>query len=130
MDQEFSEEEIGKIAVDCAVRLHMAVGPGLFESVYEVLLVGQLQERGLSVERQVGIPINFEDQYFKEGFRADIVIERKVILELKSVESLHHAHKKQLITYLKLSGMKLGFLLNFGAPLMKDGISRIIHGNL
>jgi GxxExxY protein len=125
-----NENEIGRIIVDCAVRLHMALGPGLLESVYEVLLAHQLQKAGLKVKRQVSIPIEFEGIRFDEGFRADIIVEDKVIIELKSVESLSKAHKKQVLTYLKLTGMKLGFLLNFGEAIMKDGIHRIINGKI
>jgi len=127
---EMTENEIGKIIVDCAVRLHMELGPGLFESVYEVLLVHLLQEAGLKVERQVPIPIQFRGIRFDEGFRADIIVEDKVILELKSIESVSKAHKKQVLTYLKLTGKKLGYLLNFGEGMMKDGISRIMNGQI
>ena len=127
---EMTENEIGKIIVDCAVRLHMELGPGLFESVYEVLLVHLLQEAGLKVERQVPIPIHFRGIQFDEGFRADIVVEDKVILELKSVETVNKAHKKQVLTYLKLTDKKLGYLLNFGEGMMKDGISRILNGQI
>ena len=123
-----NENEIGKIVVDSAVRLHIALGPGLLETVYEVLLTHQLQKSGLKVRRQAPIPIEFEGIHFDEGFRADMVVENKVIIELKSVESVSKAHKKQVLTYLKLSGMKLGFLLNFGEAVMKDGIDRIING--
>jgi len=124
------ENEIGTVVVDCAVRLHMELGPGLLESVYEVLLVHMLQEAGLKVERQVPIPIEFHGIRFEEGFRADIVVENAVILELKSIETVSNAHKKQVLTYLRLTGKKLGVLLNFGEEVMKDGISRIINGNL
>jgi GxxExxY protein len=125
-----NENEIGRIIVDCAVRLHIALGPGLLETVYEVLLAHELQEAGLKVARQVSIPIEFHGIRFEEGFRADLVVEDKVILELKSVESVTKAHKKQVLTYLKLTGMKLGFLLNFGEATMKDDISRIINGTI
>lgn len=123
-----TENEIGKIVVDCAVQLHIELGPGLLESVYEVLLAHMLKERGLSIERQVPVPIKFHDILFEEGFRADIIVEGKVILELKSVDHTNNAHKKQVLTYLKLTGMKLGYLLNFGEELMKDGISRVLNG--
>jgi len=125
-----NENEIGRIIVDRAVRLHIALGPGLLETVYEVLLEHQLQEAGLKVKRQVPIPIEFEGIRFEEGFRADLVVEDKVIVELKSVENVSKAHKKQVLTYLKLTGMKLGFLLNFGEAVMKDGIHRIINGTI
>jgi GxxExxY protein len=125
-----TENEIGKIIVDCAVRLHKELGPGLLESVYEVLLAHELRQRGLKAERQVPIPIVFHGITFDEGFRADIVVEDKVIAELKSAEAVNKAHKKQVLTHLKLSKMKLGYLLNFGAALMKDGISRILNGQV
>ena len=108
-----TENEIGKIVVDCTMRLHIELGPGLLESVYEVLLAHMLRERGLRVDRQVPIPIEFHGLRFEEGFRADIIVENKVILELKSVDHTNNAHKKQVLTYLKLTGMKLGYLLNF-----------------
>lgn len=125
-----SENEIGAIVVDCAVKVHMRLGPGLLESVYEAVLAYELGRRGLSVERQVPIPIYYDDMCFEVGFRADVIVNRKVILELKSVECITNAHKKQLLTYLRLTGMKLGYLLNFGEALMKDGITRTINGQL
>jgi GxxExxY protein len=125
-----TENEIGEIVVDCAVKLHMRLGPGLLESVYETVLCYELQKRGLSVQRQVPIPITYDNMLFTEGFRADLIVDGKVILELKSVEQVTKAHKKQLLTYLRLSGRKVGYLLNFGEALMKDGISRIISGCL
>ena len=125
-----NENDIGTIIIDCAVQLHKITGPGLFESVYEVLLAKMIEEHGLQVDRQVTIPIQFKGINFKEGFRADVIVEKKVILELKSIEKICPAHNKQLLTYLKLSNLKLGYLLNFGAPLMKEGITRMINGTL
>ena len=125
-----TENEIGRIVVDCAVNLHKELGPGLLESVYEVLLAHELEERGLNVKRQVEVPIIHKGIKFKEGFRADIIINDKVILELKSVEKASKVHAKQLLTYLKLTNLKLGFVLNFGEPLMKNGIKRLINGYL
>jgi len=125
-----NENDIGAIIVDCAVQLHKDLGPGLLETVYEVALAWKLEKRGLSVQRQVPISIQYEGRTFDEGFRADLIVEGKVIVELKSVEQVHPAHKKQLLTYLRLTGMKLGYLLNFGEALMKDGITRTIHGQL
>ena len=125
-----NENEIGQIVVDRAIQLHKTLGPGLLESVYEVLLAHELKQAGLKVERQVPIRIVYAGHVFEEGFRADIIVENKVLLELKSVEKIHKAHPKQVLTYLKLTGMKLGFLLNFGEALMKDGIHRIINGTL
>jgi len=126
---EMHENEIGTVIVDCAVHLHQNLGPGLLETVYEALLARKLEQRGLSVQRQVPIAIEYEGQKFDEGFRADLIVERKVIVELKSVETIHPAHKKQLLTYLRLTGM-IGYLLNFGEALMKDGITRTIQGDL
>ncbi|MBP7051398.1 MAG: GxxExxY protein [Phycisphaerae bacterium] len=125
-----TENEIGKIVVDSAVRLHKELGPGLLETVYEVLLAHELQQRGLHVERQVSIPIAFHGIRFDEGFRADMIVEGRVVLELKSVEKTTNTHKKQVLTYLRLTGFKLGYLLNFGEGLMKDGISRILNGQV
>ena len=123
-----NENEIGRIIVDRAVHLHMALGPGLLETVYEVVLAHELQDRGLAVERQVPVPVRHKGMYFEEGFRADMLVAGKVILELKSVERVSAAHKKQLQTYLRLTGCKLGYLLNFGDALMKDGITRCVNG--
>ncbi|MCG2753413.1 MAG: GxxExxY protein [Desulfobacteraceae bacterium] len=125
-----TENEIGEIVVDCAVRLHKELGPGLLESVYEVLLAHELETKGLDVRRQVPIPIKYGGITFDEGFRADIIVEGKVILELKSVEVTSKVHKKQVLTYLKLTDAKLGYLLNFGEALMKDGITRLINGKI
>ncbi len=125
-----NENEIGKIVVDECIQLHRALGPGLLESLYEITLARRLEKKGLVVVRQASVPIKFEGENFDEGFRADLIIEGKVILELKSVEKISPAHKKQLLTYLKLTGLKLGFLLNFGDELMKNGITRTINGSL
>ena len=122
------EDEIGDVVVDEAISIHRAVGAGLLERVYEVLLAHALERRGLGVERQVPIPIECLGHRFDEGFRADVVVGRKVILELKSCRSVIRAHQKQLLTYLRLSNTRLGYLLNFGEPLMKDGITRIVNG--
>jgi GxxExxY protein len=122
------ENEIGKWVVDAAVKVHRELGPGLLETVYEVVLARELEHRGLRVERQVPVPIVYEGVRFEEGFRADIIVEGKVILELKSVEQHNKVHSKQVFTYLKLKGLKLGFVLNFGANLMKEGIERVVNG--
>lgn len=124
------ENEIGTIVVNCAIQLHRALGPSLLETVYEVTLARHLEKHGLAVDRQVAIPIEFEEEKFDEGFRADLIVEGKVIIELKSVERASPVHKKQLLTYLKLTGLKLGYLLNFGDELMKNGITRTINGKL
>lgn len=124
------ENEIGTVIVESALQLHRDLGPGLLESVYEAALARRLEKRGLKVRRQVSIPIELDGERFDEGFRADLVVEGKVIVELKAVERPNPAHKKQLLTYLKLSGLKLGYLLNFGEELMKSGITRVINGKL
>lgn len=123
-----TENEIGTVVVDSALALHRELGPGLLESVYEVILAHELRQRGLQVERQVPVPIEYRGIKFEEAFRADILVEGKVVLELKSIEQVTRAHKKQLQTYLRLTGHKLGFLLNFGEALMKRGITRAVNG--
>ena len=123
-----TENEIGKIVVDCAFQVHTKLGPGLLESVYEIALAHELKKRGLAVERQVSIPVVYDGISFDEGFRADIVVAGLVILELKSVEEVHRVHKKQLLTYLRLAEKRLGYLINFGAELIRDGITRVSNG--
>ena len=125
-----TENEIGTIIIDASINIHRKLGPGLLESVYETILFHSLTAKGLHVEKQVPIPISFEGLEFEEGFRADLVVENKVIVELKSVEKITNIHKKQLLTYLKLSKMKLGYLINFNEELLKNGITRIINGKL
>jgi len=124
------ENDIGTIIVDCAVELHRNLGPGLLETVYEVTLARALERRGLAVQRQVSVPIEYQGETFSEGFRADLIVGELVIVELKSIERVTPAHKKQLLTYLRLTGLKLGYLLNFGEALMRDGITRTINGQL
>jgi GxxExxY protein len=122
------ENQIARIIVDTAIAVHRRLGPGLLESVYEVILAQELSLRGLQVERQVPVAIEYDGVKFEEGFRADIIVDGLVILEIKSVESINNAHKKQLLTYLKLTTIKLGILLNFGESLMKNGITRMANG--
>ena len=129
-DTEMKENDIGTIIVDCAVELHRNLGPGLLETVYEVTLARSLERRGLMVQRQVGVSIEYQGETFSEGFRADLIIGELVIVELKSIERVTPAHKKQLLTYLRLTDLKLGYLLNFGEALMRDGITRTINGQL
>ncbi len=114
--------------VDAAYKLHVALGPGLLETVYEVALAHELTKRGLRVRRQVPIPIEYDGLKFDEGFRADLLVEDLVLVELKSVEKNHPVHAKQLRTHLVLAGLKLGLVLNFGLERMKDGIVRIVNG--
>ncbi len=123
-----NENEIGTIILDQCFKIHKEIGPGLFESVYEIILDHLLREKGLNVERQVSIPIKYQSIIFNEGFKADMIVEKKVVLELKSVEKISDIHKKQLNTYLRLTGCKLGYILNFNETLMKDGIVRVVNG--
>ena len=122
-----NENEVSGSIVDSAVRIHQQLGPGLLESVYEAVLAADLVRRGLAVQRQVPVRIRFEGLQFDEGFRADLIVENLVVVELKSVQTLTDAHKKQLLTYVKLSGCRVGLLLNFGEALMKNGIVRIVN---
>lgn len=123
-----TENEIGTIVVDTAVSVHRDLGPGLLESVYEVVLAHELSLRRLEVKRQVPIAIVYKGISFAEAFRADLLVADKVIVELKSLELINRAHRKQIQTYLRLTGLKLGYILNFGAPLMKEGIVRAVNG--
>ena len=121
------ENEIGKYIIDSAIHIHRDMGPGLLETVYEVILAHKLQQLGFKVERQRVIPVEYCGIRFDEGFRADLIVEKKVIVELKCVEKLNNAHMKQLLTYLRLADVRLGFLLNFSQSLMKNGIHRTVN---
>ena len=110
------------------MQIHRELGPGLLESVYEIAMAHRLQQIGLSVKRQAPVAIEYQGHKFDEGFRADLIVENKVIVELKCVEKLNNAHKKQLLTYLQLTGIRLGFLMNFSEALMKHGIVRTVNG--
>jgi GxxExxY protein len=123
-----NENQIGQIILDAAILVHRSLGPGLLESVYEAILAHELQKRGLSVRRQIPIPIEYDGLTFDEGFRADLIVNDCVILELKSVAQISPAHRKQIQTYLRLAGHKLGYLLNFGEALLRDGIVRAVNG--
>ena len=123
-----NENEIAKIVVDAAYHIHTRLGPGLLESVYLRILEYELTKRGLRVAKEVPVCFRYDEVEFDEGFRADLIVEEKVILELNSVETTAPVHKKQLLTYLKLTGLKLGLLINFGAPLIKEGIFRLVNG--
>ena len=125
-----NENVIGSEIVDCSVKLHRDLGPGLLETVYEETLAKALEQRGFEVKRQVGVAIRYQGVTFDEGFRADLIVAGLVIVELKSVERITSAHKKQLLTYLRLTGLNVGYLLNFGEALMKVGITRTINGYL
>src|SRR5882672_1692329 len=123
-----TENQLSKAILDAAFKVHSKTGPGLLETVYEVLLAHELRKQGLAVKRQVPIPIHYDELTFDEGFRADLLVEDKVIVELKSVEELARVHGKQVLTQLRLSGHKLGLLINFGEVHLRDGIERIANG--
>ena len=122
-----TENEISKIIVNSCYQIHVELGPGLLESVYEEILYSELIEQGLKVERQKVIPVFWKNNKMNLGFRADIIVENKVIIELISVELIAPVHPKQLLTYLKITGLKLGLLINFNEALIKNGITRIVN---
>jgi GxxExxY protein len=123
-----TENEIASQIVDAAYRVHTALGPGLLESVYEVVLAYELEKKGLRTVRQQAVPIVYQGTRIEMGFRADLIVEDKVIVEIKSVEGTAPVHKKQLLTYLRLAEKRLGLLINFNVALIKDGIARVANG--
>ncbi|MDP1800947.1 MAG: GxxExxY protein [Bacteroidota bacterium] len=125
-----TENEISQIVVDCALKIHKTLGPGLLESAYEECLFFELKNAGLFVEKQKALPLIYESVKLDVGYRIDIIIEKNFIVEVKSVEALNEVHLAQVLTYLKLSNCKLGLLINFNVKLIKDGIKRVINGNL
>lgn len=122
-----TENELSKIIVNCAYQIHSKLGPGLLESVYEEIMYYELTRENLSVYRQQGIPVIWDTIKMNLGFRADLIVENKVIIELKSIENVAPVHSKQLLTYLKITGLKLGLLINFNETLIKNGITRIVN---
>ncbi len=120
-------EKLASIVIDRAFHLHRELGPGLLESVYEAVLAHELGAKGLMVQRQKPVPIHYQDIQLDEGFRLDLLVEDRLIVELKSVEELHPVHPKQLLTYLRLMDLPLGLLINFGAPLLKQGVKRVVN---
>lgn len=122
------ENELAKIVVDAALKIHKALGPGLLESVYQALLAHELRSRGLSVEAEVSIPIVYESVKLETAFRADLILDGCLLIELKSVEQISSVHKKQVLTYLRLADIKLGLLVNFNEELIKNGIHRVVNG--
>ena len=122
-----TENDVAKIIVNTCYDIHVVLGPGLLESVYEEILFYELTKKGLVVERQKAIPLIWGETKMEIGFRADLIVEGKVIVELKSVEAIAPVHPKQLLTYLKITGLKLGLLINFNEKLIKDGITRIVN---
>ncbi|MCW3073470.1 MAG: hypothetical protein JWP69_539 [Flaviaesturariibacter sp.] len=116
--------------IAAAIKVHTELGPGLFESVYEEILTYELMKRNLFVQRQVAIPVVYESVQMEAGFRADLIIERLVIVEIKSIETVAAVHKKRVLTYLKLAGLKIGLLINFNEELLKNGITRLYNNHL
>lgn len=123
-----NENDIAKIVVDAAFKVHSKLGPGLLESAYQAILSYELKQRGLFIETEIPMPLSYDGIFLDIGYRADIIVEHLVIIELKSIEKMSDVHKKQLLTYLRVSNLHLGLLINFGAPLIKDGIIRVVNG--
>ena len=123
-----TENELSKIIVDISYKIHTRLGPGLLESVYEAILYHELTKKGLKVERQKPIPVIWDDIHLDIGFRSDLIVEDKVIIEIKSVEKISNVHLKQLLTYIKITNLKLGLLINFNEALIKNGIKRVVYG--
>ncbi|MBA4163363.1 MAG: GxxExxY protein [Erythrobacter sp.] len=123
-------DDISGIVIDEAIRIHRELGPGLFENVYEIVLAGRLESRGLKVARQVPVPITFDGHLFENAFKLDILVENSLILEIKAVETLSKAHAKQLLTYLRLMKQPVGLLLNFSGATMKEGIRRMVNNHI
>src|ERR1700728_1436375 len=122
------DDELATIILGAAFRVHTRLGPGLLESVYQRVLAYELGKEGLSVEVQKSIPILYDEIQFEEGYRADLIVEKQVLLELKSVEALLPVHAKQVLTYLRLATIRIGSLVNFGAPHLRAGIKRLVNG--
>ena len=122
-----TENEISRIVFDCAIKVHRTLGPGLLESSYEACMLYELKKHNILVEKQKPLPLIYEEVKLEVGYRVDIIIENKVILEIKSVEALNDVHFAQLLTYLKLTNCKLGMLINFNVTLIKNGIKRIVN---
>lgn len=120
-------DDITGVIVDTSMKIHTQLGPGLLESVYEVVLAKSLQQRGMTVERQKAVTFSYESMVFEDGFRVDLLVENQVIVELKSVEKLSPVHGKQLLTYLRLMNLPVGLLINFGAATLKEGLQRVVN---
>ena len=121
-------EEIASLAIDCGLQIHKGLGPGLLETVYEVVLANALAEKGLRVERQRPVPIIYGGVAMAEAFRADLVIEDRLVIEIKSIERTAPVHAKQLLTYLRLMEQPLGLLMNFGCATFREGLKRVVNG--
>jgi GxxExxY protein len=122
-------DQISGDVIDIAIRIHVDLGPGLLESVYETVLAGKLASRGYNVKRQFPVDINFEDMQFKNAFRIDLILDNRLLVEIKSVENLNAAHAKQLLTYLRLTKQSVGLLVNFGGATLKEGVRRIVNNH-
>lgn len=120
------DERIGRVVVDSALAVHRALGPGLFESVYEACLAEELRQSGLNVERQVGVPVVYGNARLEVGFRLDLLVEKRVVVEIKSIDALASIHTSQVLTYLRFSGLQLGYLINFNSTLLKNGLRRLV----
>jgi GxxExxY protein len=125
-----SENELSKIVFECGLKVHKALGPGLLESAYEECLYYELIKHNIYIEKQKGLPLLYEEVKLDIGFRADFILDKKLIIEIKAVDAIHDIHLAQILTYLKISGYKLGMLINFNTVLFKDGVKRIINGTL
>jgi GxxExxY protein len=123
-----TENEIGEIVIGAAIKVHSVVGPGLLESAYETCLAYEMEKRGLGIRKQVLLPVQYEELTVDNGYRIDILAEDKVVVELKAVTAILPVHRGQLLTYLRLGGFKLGYLLSFHVPYMRDGIVRMVNG--
>lgn len=123
-----NENEIGQIVIGSAMAVHSALGPGLLEGAYELCLAHELTKRGMSVDRQVGIPIRYDDLRIENGYRIDVLVNGRVVVELKWLETILPVHRGQVLSYLRLGGFKLGYLLNFNVAHMRDGITRLVNG--
>jgi len=123
-----AEEKIGHTIIGAAIKIHSTLGPGLLESAYETCLVYELEKLRLRVQRQVCIPLRYEGLVVDNGYRLDLLVENCVVVELKSIEQVLPVHRGQVLSYLRLGGFKLGYLLNFNVPLMRDGITRLVNG--
>ncbi len=120
------DDRIGRIVVDSAIAVHRTLGPGLLESVYEACLAEELRQRGLMVERQVGVPVTYGEARLEVGFRIDLLVEKCVVVEIKSIDALASIHMAQVLTYLRFSGYRLGYLINFNSTLLKNGLRRLV----
>ena len=121
-------DQLAEAVIGAAIEVHRALGPGLLESAYEECLCSELKDRGITFERQVAVPVSYKTATLDCGYRLDLLVEKKIILELKAVERLEGIHLAQMLTYLRLSGLRVGYLINFNVRMLKDGIKRVVNG--